>query len=158
VLTDLFEWLAASPLALALGRHPTLYIVLNATHILGVGLLVGAILPLDLRLMGFFRAVPVAVIAPFLSRIATSGLLLAIATGLCLFSVRPAEYAANPAFLTKLALLVLGSLNALALHRTSGWRDVLEGESVSRWVTLSAALSAIIWLAALLAGRWIGFV
>lgn len=110
--------------AMALRRSATLYMVVNAAHILSIGLLVGAILPLDLRLAGFFRKVPVEVVAPFLSRSAGVGLVLAIATGFCLFSVRAVEYAENPAFLAKLGLIGLGLLNLLAVHVGRGWKTL----------------------------------
>jgi len=50
---------------------------------------------------------PVAVLGPFLAQAAVIDLVLAVVTGLCLFSDRPYAYLANPAFLTKLAFLVL---------------------------------------------------
>ncbi|NKF33564.1 DUF2214 domain-containing protein, partial [Pseudomonas sp. BGM005] len=89
------------------------------------GLLVGAILPLDLRLAGCFRKVPVEIVAPFLSRSAGVGLAAAILTGFCLFSVRAVEYAANPAFLAKLGLIGLGLLNLLVVHLGQGWKTVI---------------------------------
>lgn len=100
---------------------------------------------------------PVAVVGPYLSRTAAIGVALAIATGFCLFSVRPVEYAANPAFLTKMTLLALGVLNAAILHLTPQWRDAVKGGPLSPRVRLSALLSMSIWTGAVLAGRWIGF-
>lgn len=129
----------------------------NAAHILAIGLLIGAILPLDLRLLGFIRAVPLAVIGPFLSRVAGFGLCAAILTGICLFSVRPAEYAANQAFLAKIGLLALGILNAVILHLTPAWRSIVDEGRAGRLVRISAALSFATWVSALVAGRWIGF-
>lgn len=154
---DVLEWLAATAPAVALRRSATLYMFVNAAHILAIGLLVGAILPLDLRLAGFFRKVPVEVVAPFLSRSAGVGLILAIATGFCLFSVRPLEYAANPAFLAKLGLIAFGCLNVLAAHAGQGWRTATAVSLISPAVRVSAVLSAATWVAALVAGRWIGF-
>lgn len=71
-MIDILEWLQATLPAATLRRSGTLYMVVNAAHILAIGLLVGAILPLDLRLAGFFRKVPVEILAPFLSRAAAS--------------------------------------------------------------------------------------
>jgi hypothetical protein len=48
----------------------------NATHILGIGL-IGAILPLDLRLIGLLSSPPLETVAPFLLRAASIGLALA---------------------------------------------------------------------------------
>lgn len=154
---EFLEWLSTSTLSVELRRSATLYMFVNAAHILAIGLLVGAILPLDLRLAGFFGKLPVEVVAPFLSRSAGIGLALALVTGFCLFSVRPAEYAANPAFLAKLGLIGFGMLNVLVIHAGDGWRTAITIGTIRPAVRLSAVLSAMIWVAAVVAGRWIGF-
>ncbi|WP_049734526.1 DUF6644 family protein [Rhizobium ecuadorense] len=156
-MIDILEWLSATAPAVALRRSATLYMFVNTGHILAIGLLVGAILPLDLRLAGFFRKVPAEIIAPFLSRSAAVGLAAAILTGFCLFSVRAVEYAANPAFLAKLCLIGLGLLNLLTVHLGQGWETLVSTGIVRPGLRLAAALSAAIWIAAVVAGRWIGF-
>ncbi|MDQ0133147.1 hypothetical protein J2T08_001048 [Neorhizobium galegae] len=149
--------LAETPLARALITSPTLYLLVNAAHILGIGMLFGAILALDLRLLGLAPVVPLAAIAPYLSRLAGAGVLIAIATGLCLFSVKPLEYARNPAFLAKLGFVALGLLNVAIVHFNSGWRAVLAGNVPTAALRFSAVLSIVVWIAAVIAGRWIGF-
>ena len=145
-MTTLIELIGSWPGAVLLQRSGTAYLFVNATHILGIGLLLGAILPLDLRLLGLFRGVPLAVVMPFLIRIAATGLAIAITAGLWLFSVKPAEYIANEAFLWKMALLVLALANIILQHRLAQPSRVL------------AASSIVLWLSVLIAGRWIGFV
>lgn len=156
-VTEVLEWIGALPFAVALRRSANLYIYVNAAHILSIGLIVGAILPLDLRLIGLFPKVPVVAIGPFLSRAAAVGIALAIVTGFCLFSVNPLEYAGNPAFLAKISLLALGIANAGLLHLTPQWRAAVKGGPLSLRVRLSAVLSLMVWTGAVLAGRWIGF-
>ncbi|MBY5541056.1 DUF2214 domain-containing protein [Rhizobium leguminosarum] len=156
-MMDILEWLSATTPALALRRSGTLYMFVNAAHILAIGLLVGAILPLDLKLAGFFRKVPVEIVAPFLSRAAAVGLVAAVVTGFCLFSVRAVEYAANPAFLAKLCVIALGLLNLSIVHLGRGWKTAVSTGIVRPGLRFSAALSAAIWIAAVIAGRWIGF-
>ena len=151
------DWLAATPLAAALRSSPTLYLIVNAAHILGIGLILGAILPLDLRLMGFFRRALLPVIGPFLIRAAATGVALALGSGLVLFSVQPSEYIANFAFVTKLALLTGLAGLIIVQHTNPGFRAALRGYPVPLSVRLCALLSFLLWLAALLAGRWIGF-
>lgn len=154
------EWLAPlaeTPLARALIASSTLYLLVNAAHILGIGTLFGAILALDLRLLGFAQAVPLAAIAPYLSRIAAAGVFLAVLTGLCLFSVRPTEYARNTAFLAKLCLVALALVNVAVVHFGSGWRAVLSGETPGVALRVGATLSVLFWIGAVIAGRWIGF-
>ncbi len=155
---QLVEWLGTWPGAVLLQRSGTTYLLVNAVHILGIGLLVGAILPLDLRLLGFFRGVPLSVIGPFLSRAAAAAVALAIATGLWLFTVKPAEYLATPAFLWKGALLALALANVVLQHRNRHFRVALADGDVHPSVQLTAACSAILWISVLIAGRWIGFI
>ncbi len=154
---DLLAAIAQTPLARALTASSTLYLLVNAAHILAIGMLFGAILALDLRLLGFARSVPLVPIAPYLSRLAGAGVLLAMITGLCLFSVRPVEYARNPAFLAKLALVLLGLANVALAHLGGGWKAVLAGEQPGIATRAGATLSILLWIGAVIAGRWIGF-
>ena len=151
------DWLAATAVATALRASPTLYLIVNAAHILGIGLILGAILPLDLRLMGFFRRALLPVIGPFLVRAAATGAIFALGTGLALFSVKPAEYLANFAFITKLALLAALAGLIIVQHANPGFRAALRGWPIPFSVRLTALLSFLLWLGVLLAGRWIGF-
>ena len=155
---EALAWLSTTPVAAALKASGTLYLVVNAAHILSIGLVVGAILPLDLRLVGLIRAAPIAAVGPLLSRTAATGVVAALATGLCLFSVRPQEYAANPAFLIKVALVALGIVNALVLHARGAWQTALATDSAPPALRVQALLSMVIWVGAVLAGRWIAFI
>lgn len=157
-MAETLDWLAGLPPAVLLRQQVTLYLLVNAAHILGIGLLVGAILPLDLRLVGVISGGPVPVLAPFLVRVAGVGLALAVVTGLLLFSVRPAEYVANPAFLIKLGLIGLGLANVLVMHTSGGWKRAIAGGNVSTGVRIFAVMSFVVWVSTVVAGRWIGFV
>ena len=152
------EWLGGLPHAELLRRSATLYLFVNAAHVLGIGLLLGAILPLDLRLIGVLRGGPIAVLAPFLVRVAAAGFTIAAATGLMLFSVKPLEYVGNPAFWVKFGLITLALINVAAQHRATGWNAVRQGAEPGAAIRILAAASFAIWLATLVAGRWIGFV
>src|SRR5690606_18967841 len=80
---------------------------------------------------------------------------VAALTGLTLFSVRAGEYAANPAFQAKLALLVLAGLNFRAFRRIAA--PAAAGAPYPPVAKALAALSIALWLAVLVAGRFIGF-
>lgn len=151
------DWIGAWPGAVLLQRSGTAYLFVNAAHIASIGLLIGGILPLDLRLAGLLRGASLAAIGPFLSRSAGIGLALAILTGLWLFSVKPREYLENGAFLCKMALLALALANVIVQHRNRHYRLALAGGDIHFTVRLVASSSAILWLAVLVAGRWVGF-
>ena len=134
------------------------YLFVNAAHILSIGLLVGSILPLDLKLLGAFRLAPIAAIAPFLVRVGAFGAVAAIGTGFWLFSVKPAEYIENTALLAKIALLASALINAALQHAQPNFHAAASGAApVALRTRLHAGLSLILWLCVLLAGRWIGF-
>lgn len=149
--------LAETPLARALIASSTFYLLVNAAHILGIAMLFGAVLALDLRILGLAREVPLAVVAPYLSRLAAAGGVVAIVTGFCLFSVRPVEYAQNPAFLAKLGFVALGLINVAIVHLGRSWRSVLDGKAPDMAARAFALFSIAVWIAAVVAGRWIGF-
>ncbi len=138
-----------------LQQSATAYLLVNAAHILGIGLLVGAILPLDLRLMGCFRHASLEVLGPFLRRSAATGLAIAILTGLWLFTVNAAEYLANNAFRWKLALLAVALCNIVYQHLE---RDDGGMQTATLSTRVVAGISFCVWIAVLVAGRWIGFV
>lgn len=154
------DWLTAIagwPGAAFLRAQGDAYAAVNATHILGLGLLVGAALPMDLRLAGAFRSVPLPVIVPFLSRVAGAGLALAAVTGLWLWSVNPVDYWGNAAFRLKLVLLTGAVAMVAVQHLNPAFRAALAGARPAPSVRLTAGLSACLWLAILGSGRWIGF-
>lgn len=154
LLQGFSEW----PVAVMLRRYQIAYLITNAIHIISVGLLIGAIVTLDLRILGLFRQYPLSIIAPPLIRVAAAGVCLAILTGVVLFSVRPVAYINNPAFLAKLGLIALGLGNALLLNRSRSWQLVLDEKQGSRSrARVSALVSLTVWLCAVIAGRWIGF-
>ena len=120
---------------------------------LGIALLVGAIVLLDLRLLGVWRAVPVAVLGPPAIAVAATGLALAALSGASLFAVQATEYVANPFLYIKFAAILVGLANIAALRLAGDWRDDrLAGRR--RWAGL---VSLLAWLTALAAGRLIAY-
>ncbi|MEQ8602598.1 MAG: DUF2214 domain-containing protein [Marivibrio sp.] len=145
----------ASGTAAALRTGRWSYAAVNAAHILGIALLVGPIMTLDLRMLGLWRSVPLAPLAVVLRPVAASGLAVAVAAGLALFSVQAAHYGDLALFQAKLALIIAGAGGALALHRAAG--PTLERAAPGR-LRLHALLSISCWLGALVCGRLIAFV
>lgn len=155
---ELLDALSQWPGAGLLRRSSLAYLFVNAAHILSFGLLIGAIVALDLRLLGLFGREPLAPLGRVLSRMAFAGACLAVLTGFVLFTVRPTEYVSNPAFIVKFALLVLALLNAALATSSMAWQMALHGASPSAVLRVSALFSLLLWPSVLVAGRWIGFV
>ena len=156
-LVEWFQALAATAPATLFRNSTAAYVALNAFHIFSIGLVVGSIAALDLRVLGLFRRFPLSALADPLSRVAATGVYCAAISGFMLFSVRPLTYAENPAFLIKVALVAFGVMNALLLRTTWGWQVALDDRPVPDSVRAAALRSLLIWAGAVLAGRWIGF-
>jgi hypothetical protein len=147
--------LAATDVAQAFRASRWGYAAVNGLHILGIALLVGAILPLDLRLLGLWPGVPRAALARVLAPCAAAGLALALVMGGLLFAVRAPDYAAMTVVQVKLALVATGATAALVLHALHGlWL----AEAPAGRLRAHATLSLTCWLGALACGRAIGFV
>ena len=130
------------------------YALTNAAHILGIALLIGAIVPLQLRFLNLWSDIPRASLVRVLSSVAAMGLALAVIAGVLLFSVRAREYADIGFLQAKLVLVALGTLSAVVLHSAHGF--LLKTASSARLVG-HAIVSFICWIGALVCGRMIAF-
>lgn len=130
------------------------YPLTSTLHLLGIALLIGCIVAVDLRLLvGSADGLNLAAVRR-LQRLAAWGLALAVVTGAALFCVRASEYIDNPWLLGKWACLVAGVANAAWLHR---WQRHADHPLDAVPARVGALVSLLCWLAALLCGRWIAF-
>ena len=135
------------------------YPLVNAGHIVGIALLFGGIVPLDLRLLGLWPSIPVGPLARILLPLAISGLILAVTTGSLMFSVSAVKYAGLGVFQLKMLLVLTATANALLLRRVAGWSgDASARSSIRLRVASAAGLSIVLWLAVILCGRIIAYV
>ncbi len=141
--------------ASGVARSAHVYALVSASHIVGIGMLFGAVAAIDLRLLGFARGLGPEALAT-LRRFARAGLLLALLTGALLASAKPFEYAGNPFMLWKLAVLALAVANALAFERMVARRG-MEAMVDSPSARLFGLASLALWLAAIWLGRMIAF-
>jgi hypothetical protein len=151
------EALAAAAEASALGSFARgsswAYPVANLGHLLGMVLLIGAIGLVDLRLVGAFRALPLAPLARALTPLALAGLALMITTGPILFAADATALAQSDLFRWKLALIVIALANAIAFRRLWSGDD----EQPRTALRAMAAASLILWVTIAAFGRMIAY-
>lgn len=149
------EWLAPlerlGPVA-ALKTSFYVYPLVNALHILAIGMVVTTVLLMDLRMLGAFRTVERAPFSALMRRVALVAFAVAVATGLMLFSIRARDYAGMPVFLAKMALIALAGANFALMTQLEGARA-----APSAAMKASAATSMLLWISVLVCGRFIGF-
>jgi hypothetical protein len=160
-MRDAFAWLQSSALGTFMqSSGPWTYPVVNLIHVLGIATLFGAVLILDLRLLGVWRRAPLSAITTVAGPVAMAGFALAAASGVCLLAANALDYENNPFLLVKFAAIGLGLVNAVALRFTTAWRaratrDLSRSEM--RRLALIGGVSLVSWLTAITAGRMIGY-
>ena len=160
-LAPFFRWLEHSALGVftrSLGVWS--YGVINLVHILGITLLFGSILILDLRLLGAWRQVPLAALSRPTTTMAQLGFVLAVCSGIPMLTVKTTDYIGNPFLLIKFPAIGLALLNVWLVHRTTAWREHRERDLLpaeQRRLAQGAAFSLAFWLTAITSGRMIGY-
>jgi hypothetical protein len=135
----------------ALAAHAWAYPALEVAHIVGIALLLGNLVLLELRVWGAARELPLRALARAALGLAGAGFALVVASGLTMFAANPNELLANRAFLLKMGLVGLAGLNAGLFHARDGLGRL---DGVARAQT---ALSLGLWLAVIICGRWIAY-
>lgn len=156
--------LSASTPAEMLRQSFWAYPIVNALHILGIALLVGGILPLNLRLIGFLKTYAVKPMVRLCVPIAAVGLTMAIITGLMLFSVKPVDYIRTDLFQAKIGLIGAAMINIALVRYNASWQDIVEAEdSIMNTsepdfnLRIAGAVSMIVWIGVLFLGRFVGY-
>jgi hypothetical protein len=135
----------------ALATHPWAYPALEAVHIVGIALLLGSLVLVELRVWGAGAELPLRALARLALPVTVAGFGLVALSGLLLFAAQPNEMLGNRAFLLKLGLVSLAGLNAAFFH-ARGSLALNDG-----FARVQTALSLGLWLAAIICGRFIAY-
>ncbi|MBR1189781.1 DUF6644 family protein [Bradyrhizobium sp. AUGA SZCCT0160] len=154
---SIFLALQESAMGHLMRSSPALYPAVEILHILGFVVLVGSILALDLRLLGWGRAIPIAPMAKLLLPLSRIGFLLAISMGFLLFSADASHVVRNPAFQAKLLLIAAALVNVVIAHAGPWRRVALWHDKAPAGAKVTALVSLLLWLGAVCAGRLIAY-
>lgn len=150
-------WLEASALGNGMRSMDWAYPAVNLLHLLGLVLLVGPMLLLDLRLLGLGTQFPLPAVSAALTPFAVAGLCISLISGVLLFAADAGPLLVNDMLRIKLLLVALGIVNALIFRRL--WTTRLHD-----WDTLAprtglvqAIGSALCWITAASLGRLIAY-
>ena len=156
----MLAWLESSMLGHAMRSSGVwTYGVVNLVHILGVSTLFGAVLVLDLRLLGLWRTVPLPSIAGPTVPVATTGFVMAALTGPAMLATNATEYVDNPFLLIKFPAIALALLNVAVVSSRPAWKAMGREPTPAdrRMLAIGGAVSLAAWLTAIGAGRMIGY-
>jgi hypothetical protein len=133
--------------------------ILEDLHFIGLILIIGAFGALNVRILGFLKQLPVAPLHKFIPW-GIGGFVVNIVTGLLFFMGMPGFYTPNIVFQIKMFTIVLAGANLLLFYCTSAFRSIEHlgpGEDAPLFAKLIAASSIILWIAAIVLGRYIPF-
>jgi len=155
------EWLKVTPFSVALQSAAWAVPLVQTIHILAIGAVIGSGLMIALRTLGWVA--PDQTLAStnlrFL-RVIWWSLPVLLLTGLLMISAEPARSLENPAFLLKMALLLISI--AVNFGYQSPLRKNPEFWEVSRTrrrlSQLLAFTSLLLWVGVIFSGRWIAYV
>lgn len=149
---------ATHPLSIAIGES-WWFPLIESIHVLAAALVVGAIVTVDVRLLGLAaRRYDVSRIVKEIVPWSQSAFAVSVITGAALFITSADRYVDNPAFLVKLVLLGLAGINIAVFHLHT-FRTVADWEQASPApfkARCAGAVSLVAWTGVMLAGRWIG--
>jgi hypothetical protein len=155
-LQSFFVWCEHTVIGTVVRESIWLFPIIEVVHLLGLAVLGGAILLVDLRLLGIgLHGVPVASLARSARPWLWASLALTIGSGVLLFLSEALKCFENPAFWLKVVFLIVALLFA-GLVRPRFTREVTAGP-VRLGARLAGAVSVLLWTGVAAAGRGIGF-
>ena len=154
-LFPFFEWCQNSGLTVAMRSSKWLFPVIACVHLMGLALIGGAVLVVDLRLLGFgLWRQPVAQVAREAQRWLFVSLLVMIPTGSLLFLSKAVQCYTLPAFWIKITSLFLALVFTFSVRRKVAMADEMRVSPA--WRKLVALVSLSLWSSVGIAGKWIG--
>lgn len=152
-----FAWLESTSFSVWMRESPSIFSfpIILAVHTIGLGLLAGINVALDLRILGFAARVPLVEFRrlwPFL----WLGLWMNVLSGIALVAAYPTKALTNPIFYIKLALIAAALVILRAVRRS----QLVDGTMPSarpQSVKALAITSLVCWAAAIVAGRFLAY-
>lgn len=159
MINSIANWMQSSWVnGLLVANNAWSWPALETLHFIGMCMLFGALLIMDLRLLGWDKAAAIVDTAK-LSRFALTGFGINFLTGVLFCFGDPHRYFINISFQIKMALLLLAGLNFLyfKFKVEPSLAHVGATDSASAIAKCSGAASLLLWLGVLSFGRLIPY-
>lgn len=131
--------------------------VCETLHFVGLSLLMGVVLLIDLRMLGLLGNVEFQT----LHRLLPWGILgfgLNVLTGMLFFAGKPAQYTTNTPFQYKMVLVVIAGLNALYFTVFDEMWTLKAGDDAPFMAKAMASSALLVWAAVLFCGSMMPFI
>jgi len=135
---------------------PWTWIAAETLHFVGLTMIVGVILLIDLRMLGFMKQVPFAALDRLLPW-AMLGFALNVLTGMLFYAAAYGQYANNPAFYWKLIFVVLAGANTLYFTFDRTWATA-PGRDAPLLSKAAAVCAMFLWVGVMYWGSMLPFI
>jgi hypothetical protein len=153
-LLPFFQWCYGTPIGEAIRNSNWLFAIIEAFHLIGLGLMGGAVLIVDLRLLGVgLRKQPAAQLWAATQPWLLGSVILLFASGIPLFLSEAIKCLYSFAFWIKMTSLFLVLLFTFTILR----RVTQMNLTSDRTARSTAIISLVLWFGVAWGGRWIGF-
>jgi len=155
-LLPLVQWCEGSALGSAIRTSPWAFAVIESVHLLALSAMGGAVLVVDLRLLGFgWRTQPLKQIARDAFPWMVGSLVVMLVTGFGLFLSEATKCYYSTPFWVKMTSLLLAMIFTFTIRRRVTQAE--EGRANPLVYKLVALVSLALWFGVGASGRWIGF-
>ena len=136
--------------------HPWVWPICEVFHFVGLCLLFGVVLLLNLRLLGFVKGVAFADVNQLLPW-AMAGLGINIVTGMLFFLATPEQYTHNPAFAWKIGLILIAGVTLLYPTMSDQAGELTPDDRAPLTGRIIAAGSICLWTGVIFLGRFLPY-
>lgn len=153
----MLDWLENTAVARFVQESVWGYPIVLSAHAVGMGILVGILLMINFRVLGFASRVPMAALRPML-QFAMIGLAINVISGTMLFMASANLFFESNPFRVKIVLLVVGAILLAAMPgRVFEERGAARVEAFDTGMKVLAAIVILVWLGVIVAGRLIAY-
>jgi hypothetical protein len=155
---SLILFLKATALSHWVVDTPWVWPICEMLHFMGLALLIGIIGPLDLRLLGFMKSVPISALKSLVPW-AVAGFVINLVTGVMFLTATPEQYLRNLSWWFKVLFLVIAGVNVLLFETTQKSRMLAmgPGDDTPAVFKVIGGVSLASWLMVLYWGRMLPF-
>ena len=155
----LASWLEATWLGNQMREIFWLFPMMETLHFIGLTIMFGCLLVIDVRVLGFGRFINMKAALKFIPP-AIAAFTLNLLTGIAFLCADPFRYFPNIAFQWKMGLILIAGLNALWFWfgEHNELKQLADGEDAEFRAKVIAGLSIAIWVAVIVFGRMIPYV
>jgi hypothetical protein len=156
MLLEFCRWLQYSAPLHAMRDSPIFFPIVATIHLMGLAIIGGAVLVVDLRLLGFgLQHQPSAMIARDAERWLVRGLTVMVSTGILLFMCFATKYYYLTFFWVKMCALLAVVVFTWSIHRRVAMAQDADARPLRS--KLVALVSLLLWTTVAIGGRYIGF-